>query len=95
MNASLKHPCGELENGDNCFRGDRMGKSLFSVSIFMLSATIYQKAFDNQSYEKSEISQEKIQKLLRQRETKRMYFRMPTMAFCANATKRIYSALIT
>ena len=47
MNASQKHPCGELENGDNCFRDDRMAKSLLLVNIFILSTAIYQKAFDN------------------------------------------------
>ena len=47
MNASQKQLFCGLEIRDDSFRDDRMEKSLFLVNIFMLSTTIYQKAFDN------------------------------------------------
>ena len=47
MNASQKQLLCGLEIRDDSFRDDRMEKSLFLVNIFMLSTTIYQKAFDN------------------------------------------------
>ena len=47
MNASQKQLFCGLEIRDDSFRDDRMGNSLFLVNIFMLSTTIYQKAFDN------------------------------------------------
>ena len=47
MNASQKQLFCGLEIRDDSFRDDRMAKSLFLVNIFMLSTTIYQKAFDN------------------------------------------------
>ena len=47
MNGSQKKLFCGLETSDDRFRDDTMGKSLFLVNIFMLSTTIYQKAFDN------------------------------------------------
>ena len=50
MNGSQKQLFCGIETGDDSFRDDTMGESLFSVKIFMLSTTMYQKgekAFDN------------------------------------------------
>ena len=47
MNGSQKQLFCGLETRDDRFRDDTMGKSLFLVNIFMLSTTIYRKAFDN------------------------------------------------
>ena len=47
MNASQKQLFCGLEIRDDSFRDDKMENSLFLVNIFMLSTTIYQKAFDN------------------------------------------------
>ena len=47
VNASQKQLFCGLDNRDDSFRDDRMGNSLFLVNIFMLSTTIYRKAFDN------------------------------------------------
>ena len=47
VNASQKQLFCGLEIRDDSFRDDGMEKSLFLVNIFMLSTTIYQKAFDN------------------------------------------------
>ena len=51
MNASQKQLFCGLEIRDDSFRDDRMAKSLFLVNIFMLSTTIYQKAFDNRGFQ--------------------------------------------